>query len=126
MAAEAGGAMSEQGTTKDLSTDQENELICEKLLGWKRATSMLVAKPDFIWMDGHVRRKTPRFTAWADAGLILEALAARKAYPVVGRCATVWTCTAHTKPRMDEATGCDESGPLAIRAAALEYIRSLR
>lgn len=101
----------------------QNELICEKLLGWRllgRSGSC-----DTIWSlpngrDG--RQGTPSFTTWAEAGLILEALPKEHEY-VVGYCDIdkQWYC--------GQAVGSDTyalTGPLAIRAAALEYIKAVK
>lgn len=52
----------------------ENELICEKLLGWVRAPScgeqewLVVEDID----DVPLQRTTPSFATWAEAGLILD------------------------------------------------------
>lgn len=118
-------------STENLSPETrlaENELICEKLLGWRRLTHSGVTwwEPPSTGKFQPTMLAALSFESWAEAGLILDALVAKKAYPVVGRCATVWTCTAYAKAHMFEQAGCDESGPLAVRAAALEYLKAVR
>lgn len=91
----------------DKSTQAENELICEKLLGWTgsirngwRLPSGEAAIPEFA---------TPTFTTWAEAGLILEAL-----QDVGAR-----------KLELSIQIGRGELTPQSIRSAALSYLRSL-
>jgi hypothetical protein len=120
--------MDAQRTPDLLSMQTESELICEKLLGWDKAR---------VRGDGTVERwhigtgsnyrssATPSFTTWADAGLILEAFA-----PLGGSVVMYvphhehhWSCS---PPGGRDVPVTDaDTGPLAIRAAALEYIRSL-
>jgi hypothetical protein len=114
--------MNEQRTPDELS---QNELICEKLLGWKRrseGSSLL----DNYWRrpTGADQLNTPTFTTWAEAGLILDGLVNRGSFPKIQ--VTVF----QEIPWVVEMVAQDirhvgESGPLAIRGAALEYIRSL-
>lgn len=74
--------MDAQRTPEALSTQAENELICEKLLGWKRYVPDAYEGQDRRWkrtitlpgITGDVKEHTPSFTTWAEAGLILEAL----------------------------------------------------
>jgi hypothetical protein len=117
----------EQRTPDELIA--ENQLICAKLLGWT---------PDdggWIKQDGYMYGGcgTPSFTTWADAGLILDSFQQRG----VGR--TVWQENHPGEPNemhrffvsaqweRDGKVICVEgsTGPLAVRAAALAYIRSL-
>lgn len=105
---------------------EENELICEKLLGWRRL-------PTGRWNNGLGNEYsniygdqwplTPSFTTWADAGLILEALVARNEVTLNGdsRFKSIWTCELG-----NGGSDAHMSGPLAIRAAALSYIESLK
>lgn len=123
--------MTTQRTPDALSIERQNEAICEKLLGWKRATSMLVVKPDFIWMDGHVRRKTPRFITWAEAGPLLQALRAKCAIDIHSKTGGGWLLVPSRRNpdqlgflRIGDYMG-DELPPL-IRAAALEYIKAVK
>ena len=120
-------------TPDALSTDAENELICEKLLNWKRCPSA----GEQQWYCNYDRRDpasgpfltvvTPSFTTWAEAGLILEAMTAAKVEwdihtaQVGGSSVQVvlWHCSRRIP------TDWIDSAPLAIRSAALEYIRSL-
>jgi hypothetical protein len=112
---------SEQPTPDELTA--ENELICEKLLQWRllgRSGSSMT-----IWSlpngrDG--RQGTPSFTTWADAGLILDALTINRVVFDVYHHDEDFMCSFGGMPvTISSAT----TGPLAIRAAALEYIRSL-
>lgn len=102
-----------------MTEQAENELICEKLLGWKPS-------PDSCnrWIDsrGAFIHVTPTFTTWAEAGLILDAL--RPTAPTLSYSEGKWDCFGGD-PYKDFFHAYAETGPLAIRAAALEYIRSL-
>ena len=104
------------------STQAENERICSELLGWelKRA-----GPAGFDWWelpssDEMPTTDTPTFTTWHDCGLILEAFEAKH-----------FGMTLHTSGKKDwnldvwEDTSRHETGPLAVRAAALSYLRSL-
>lgn len=132
--------MSEQQLTPDeLSTQPENLLICEKLLGW-----VPCKHPDCVgWFhhDGkpclcgpgqqpHKRTKdAPYFATWAEAGLILDALAARGFSYDLSHTQTesglmqfgviVWF------PGKRYTVDAD-SLLVAIRAAALEYIKAVK
>jgi hypothetical protein len=95
----------------------ENELICEKLLGWIRHD---YGKDSPAWevpsKTGEYQPTifyTPSFTTWAEAGLILEALQRRGPDAVPYRRLIGIRLTQGLL------------GPVDIRAAALEYIRSL-
>lgn len=111
----------------------ENELICEKLLGWKPApVTALGLKswyPNPYGDDGEQWRSepTPSFDTWAEAGLILEALTARRDHG--------W-CLGDAEPARDvrcfsmgihgyKYNAIRQTGPEAIRDAALYFIRSL-
>lgn len=106
--------MSEQGSTKDLSIDQENELICTKLLGWQLMETPLNQRDFWIDRNGMVVGDVPTFSIWADAGLILDALQGSELKPAGRACESL----AH-----DLLDGL--LTPLLVRAAALVYIRSL-
>jgi len=103
-----------------MTTQEENELICERLLGWK--TSSILG----YWFPSQERAgtvRTPSFTTWAEAGLILVEFNQRKLEVDIcidaGECwVTIW----NPKPR---STAKSADLPPLIRAAALEYIRSL-
>lgn len=61
-----------------MTSQQENELIAEKLLGWKR-----IPPPHGVvcWDKGDDHTGlTPTFTDWQDRGLIIDAL--QKAWPL--------------------------------------------
>lgn len=116
-----------------VSEEEENILIIEKLLAWKKHPD-----PDVVrwWQppngDGMfislLHKEFPTFTDWASAGLIMDALVNR-GVDIVCRYnpeRDAWECSAEN-PEIDVDDGLeqgDKSGPLAIRAAALDYIRS--
>lgn len=111
----------------------QNEIICEKLLGWIKRPSDIPGISFSGWcVPNGPDESTPSFTTWADAGLILEAwTAAGNDYDIDG--------TSHESgPRISarlrrikgisyvgDFGGCAETAPIAVRAAALKYIRSL-
>jgi hypothetical protein len=107
--------MTEQRTPDELGI--ENEVICEKLLGWNRSSIVGYWFPSQEHA-GTVR--TPSFTTWGDAGLILDALASKGAMPGVHFNRGDWFAE-----HDGDYGNAFVSGPLAVRAAALEYIRSL-
>jgi hypothetical protein len=97
----------------------ENALICEKLLGFKRHCD----KPgclDWRIASGQRYWGNPTFTTWADAGLVLDALINLGIGVDVGNSGGGWYCDIYSGLVPSESTG-----PLAVRAAALQYIRSL-
>ena len=73
--------MDAQRSPDAMSTQAENELICEKLLGWKPERRTVAGLVHVAWWDRGPGRSdtetTPSFSTWAEAGLILEALQAR-------------------------------------------------
>lgn len=91
----------------------ENELICEKLLGWKPCSRHVVHG----WMEWAVEPgpkfyRTPTFDSWREAGLILVAM----------------QITMHRPDLLAELADKLAEGvmtPSEIRAAAVEYVRSL-
>lgn len=106
--------MNEQVTPDAMSTQDENNLICEKLLRLK--WTWIPHASLFVWADDN--RQTfsfiSKFDTWAEAGLILDVLQ------------DLGTAAAYSALRSLDATfyNC-RLKPAAIRAAALEYIRSL-
>ena len=96
---------------------RQNELICEKLLGWQRsARGAIVA-----WSGWH--NGTPTFTTWAEAGLILDALAKTGQRPDLGHYRDgEWHCMVNATD--DLVPAMFSTGPLAIRDAALAYIEA--
>lgn len=109
----------------DKSTQAENERICEKLLGWERMSSAWPGPPR--WNDktllGSQWPTTPTFTTWAEAGLILEAMINRGLAIEMFYNPSAKQWEVGDVPIAFECQ--DESGPLAIRAAALAYLRSM-
>lgn len=110
--------MDAQRTPDALSTQAENELICEKLLGWIRHNYPANDSP--AWevpsKAGEFQPTvfvTPSFTTWAEAGLILEALAAQ------------WPKSKDMFRGLGGSMCLGGITPSEIRDAALEYIRSL-
>jgi hypothetical protein len=106
----------------------ENELICEKLLGLKKHCDRPDCR-DWYLPDDRRYWNNPSFTTWADAGLILDALREKALVTmtqlrdgVPQRCTIV---TAYEPANDGLHKGFGATTPLAIRAAALEYIRSL-
>jgi uncharacterized iron-regulated membrane protein len=101
-------------------TQTENELLCEKLLGWikheYRDDSLAWEMPPKAGEYQPTIFYTPSFTTWSDAGLILDALfdVHRRAYPdeSVTKLTIEW-----------DRSKCSTL-PTGVRAAALEYIRS--
>jgi hypothetical protein len=113
--------MDAQRTPDELTA--ENELICEKLLGWSKAQWFGDWAGNWNRPDGGMCAGTPSFTHWAEAGLILDAFAKNDiAFDVYqdGEW-SVGFYGKHTKCH----TRASETGPVAIRAAALAYVRSL-
>lgn len=113
---------------------RENELICEKLLGWKCITPDAMTK---TWSDAdHDDARlhpTPTFTTWAEAGLILDAMVANgcdwdieSTHTDEGVKATVRVF--FPLPNSASVRKCECLGePFhAIRAAALAYIKAVK
>jgi hypothetical protein len=119
--------MTEQRTPDELSPQQQTELICKKLLGLQVLhLPYSGTQTCTTWCDEKYKRFDfiDKFETWAEAGLILDALARDKAY----------SAAVGFDPRSQHGDWCGAaghhsahaaSGPLAIRTAALEYIRSL-
>lgn len=108
-----------------MTEQEENVLICEKLLGWEKHPD-----PDIVgwWRppDGGafislIHKEFPTFIDWAGAGLILEALQL-KGYINLHVRIGYWRIEAGAIDS-DKELGPFATGPLAIRAAALAYIR---
>lgn len=113
--------MSEQQLTPEQVG--ENELICERLLGWSR-----IPPPEGVicWDKGDTHTsRTPSFTTWAEAGMILDALVRAGQRPDVSYYDRWYSFVDANCREGDEFPDAHDSGPLAIRAAALAYIRSL-
>ncbi len=100
-----------------MTTKEENERICERLLKWMRI--------DQGWIDGDkVLRAAPAFTDWDDAGLIMDALQVLMRQPgsnTSNASDAAYVVAQKMAKRLRHAT----LGPLNIRAAALEYIAIL-
>lgn len=114
--------MTEQPSSAQLM--QENELICEKLLGWEKIYAAGVTTERARWNDkilsGSQWPLTPCFINWADAGLILEATRHKQPILYVHDAYSRWEAS------LAGQRSCHaDTGPLAIRAAALAYIRAM-
>lgn len=105
-------------------TQAENEQICEKLLGWERRSHNKI----IWWQPSSMAGEfvpavlvVPSFTTWADAGLILDAIAKTTSGVYVAFMGHAWAVHIGFGQQW-LANTC----PLAIRAAALEYIKAVR
>lgn len=106
------------------NTQAENELICRLLFGWE-------LHGDEWWGAGQLQcyvGDTPTFEDWSSAGLVLEAL---------NRLSDVGWVLGNADPRLGvrcfsmgingyKHAAIRDTGPRAIRAAALAYLRTLR
>lgn len=101
-----------------MNTQQENELITERLLGHK----LISRSPDngsAVWDNSYSTFTTPAFTDWQGAGLILDALAAQT-IAVESVTPSLWACRIFKSC----AFAHGKTGPLAVRSAALDYLRA--
>jgi hypothetical protein len=111
-----------------MTPDEENELICTKLLGWKKEW-----RDAFycVWVDSKGRwRSDPDFDSWEFAGMILDAMLEKgKGIHTVNKpiirliynyTAEAWWCEKFNGFGTLAYLGA--TGPLAIRAAALAYL----
>ncbi len=102
-----------------MTPEQENELICEKLLGLSKHVG-----PDNeltgIWGHPSGMFATPTFLEWDFVGLILEAFAEIPMIVNLNFKRGTWTCELERfHPNcLQEA----DTGPLAIRAMALKWL----
>lgn len=97
----------------------ENEAICETLLRWKRSSIL------GYWFPSHEHAgtvRTPSFATWAEAGLILEALQKKGTRTELLDWGNCWEC----RIIGNYGIGLYDTGPLAIRAAALEYLKAVK
>jgi hypothetical protein len=108
-----------------MTPQEENELICEKLLGWSRVP--FEDAGGARWRCGAdnpiATRRTPDFTTWADAGLIIEAFAELEQRPDISLYGKEWFCLINSTED-DESVG-HETGPAAVRATALAYLAKI-
>ena len=123
-----------------MTEQEENEAICLRLLGWIKVANATQEKPA-VWHEkltattGRGGMYTPTFTDWAEAGLILDTLflsdetVVEYTFIPIDRAG----CMSGFRIRISDlrdpfnpinAKGA--TGPLAIRSAALEYIRSMK
>jgi hypothetical protein len=109
-----------------VTKQEENNLICEKLLGWTRVPGNQYTSNLPYWQE-HDSIRTPSFTTWADAGLILEALVSRGVYVSVhhGESGDNWKSVMHWNRYEKMSCKFAITGPAAIRAVSLDFIRSL-
>lgn len=109
----------------DAQIAAENALICEKLLGLTKHCDEPGCN-DWRTADGRRYWNNPTFETWAQAGLILDVIE-RIGAPTISWATSRgisggWLCQ-FFQPYISAA---GDSGPLAIRAAALEYIKALQ
>lgn len=117
----------EQRTPDELNPKQQAELICKKLLGLQVLhLPYSGTKTCTTWCDEKYKRFDfiDQFETWAEAGLILDALSSRSVDPTLEYSDGKWDCYGGD-PFESFIHAYRDTGPLAIRAAALEYIRSL-
>ncbi len=95
-----------------MTEQQENERICELLLGWTES-DIWAAKDGF---------ELPTFTTWQEAGLILEAFQSRGEAPklLYSRSRACWCCEWEM---LSTTWFTGQTGPQAVRAAALAYLQ---
>ena len=109
----------EQRTPDELS--RENELICHLLLGWEVLPGISTFG-EKRWNDktalGDVWPTTPKFTTWADAGLILEALQSKMGGGSYNSAA--WD----QLRKIGHLVSIAKLSPADIRAAGLAFIKS--
>jgi hypothetical protein len=116
-----------------MTTEEENQFICEKLLGWHKVPPLSpIPGIEFVgWRHGSAREivNTPSFTTWADAGLILDALSAKNIRWHLTRSVQfgiyIFSLDPIGSPGGQWEEKRDRKAALAIRSAALAYIRSL-
>ncbi len=98
-----------------MSEQEENELICEKLLGWtawQEPGKALQWKQLFDDGRGWTINDTPSFTDWASAGLILDWLMTN-----------IGPELEHVRDEVAFSIRHRKLTPLAVRSAALAYLR---
>jgi hypothetical protein len=121
----ASAAKVDAAPTDEKSTQAENELIMA-WLGWTKHPDPELhgwwRPPSGGTFMSQLHKEFPTFTTWADAGLILEAL--RSTEPTLEYVDGKWDCYGGD-PFESFYHAYADTGPLAIRAAALAYLRSL-
>jgi hypothetical protein len=108
-----------------MTTQEENEQIMEKLLGWHKDQfgDWWRNDPEAInWMAD--AKKLPTFTTWAEAGLILDAFA-KAGFRRIGLVMDRESCAVFERGR-EHIEGYGADLPAAIRAAALAYLETLK
>ena len=111
-----------------LSTQAENELICEKLLGWKPRKCFSPYDGRFMgydFLDGRRETTAPSFTTWADAGLILDQF---EGLAPVERVDSISysSCAEQQMVDLAKLLRVGRLRPADIRAAALKYIKAVK
>ena len=103
----------------------QNELICDRLLGWRKNTYQ---HPDSSiaftgWEDDD--RSTPSFTAWAEAGLIIDRF--EELAPVERVDSVSYSsCAEQQMLNLSKLLRVGKLRPADVRAAALEYIKAVK
>jgi hypothetical protein len=120
-----------------MTTEEENDLICEVILGWKLCTFIdHVSTPLTVWMDGDRQRPKTHLDDWESAGLLIEAMVKRSfsvtvdCYRYAGR-VTWFACFTRSSDMAMYSSGAAEvysglpnTGPIAVRKAVLKYLAS--
>lgn len=100
-----------------MTPQQENELICERLLGWThdKVAQGWIIPGAAVWE----RVSTPHFDQWDTVGMIIEALDKKGVDVEFGNCVAGWYC----KIAQDEYPPFGDNNAFAtIREAALKYL----
>ena len=97
-----------------MTEQEQNEAICERLLGWKRHDGVH-AYPAQAWVTGDGQGAyTPTFTTWEGAGLIIDAFKAN------------WPASREQLKTLGGALILGYLSEEEVRAAALEDVRSMK
>lgn len=101
---------------------QENEAICTKLLGWGQHNGNWWWRESRDAPSRNMGPTVPTFTCWSSVGWILEAFADRdiEVHVLWHDAAKRWECCDWEESRFD---GVGDTGPKAVRAAALEFLQ---
>lgn len=109
-----------------MTTEEENELICEEFLAWRKTVprSLLPNGSRALWELGGATIETPSFTAWTTTGMILNHLETLGIGFVLYCDETGWTLDIPVL--QNSAPPSQNTGPAAIRAAALAAVAIIR
>lgn len=116
--------MNEKVPSEDRVT--QNELICEKLLGWVKRPSDIPGISFSGWcVPNGPDESTPSFTTWADAGLIIDRF---EELAPVERVDSLFysSCAEQQLVDLAKLLRVGRLRPADVRAAALEYIKAVK